>query len=155
MNLRIVAVVVLALPMVGCDVVFVDRYPRRGVVVVQPAPVVVAQPAPPPTVVMTAPPPAPAVVAAPPPLAPGTVVVQPAPVVVQPAPVYVEEGAVVNGVVVAEPVGVDSYVLIDGGWYYWHPGFRCWVHAHRPYGWRPRGDMHVYHGWGEHPMYRR
>jgi hypothetical protein len=87
---------------------------------------------------------------------PAAVVVAPAPapVVVQPAPTYVEEGAVVNGVVVA-PIEVDSYVLIGGDWFYWNPGFHCWVHAHRGYGWRPRGEARVYHGWGEHPMYRR
>jgi hypothetical protein len=76
-------------------------------------------------------------------------------VIVQPAPVYVEEGAVVGGVVVVAPAVIDSYVSIGGEWYYWNPGFRFWVHAHRPYGWHPRGDMRVYNGWGEHPMYRR
>jgi hypothetical protein len=87
-------------------------------------------------------------------VAPAPVVVQPAPVVVvQPAPTYIEEGSIVGGVVVVEPAGVDGYVLIGSDWFYWHPGFHCWVRAHRPYGWRPRGGMHIYHGWGEHPMY--
>ena len=61
----------------------------------------------------------------------------------------------VNGVVVAEPPGVDGYVQVGGGWYYWHPALRSWVHAQRPAEWRPRGDARVYHNWSEHPMYRR
>jgi len=81
------------------------------------------------------------------------VVARPAPVVV--APTYVEEGAVVGGVVVAAPAGVDGYVFVNGGWFYWHPGLRVWVHANRPGGWRPGPNVHVYASWSEHPMYRR
>lgn len=82
------------------------------------------------------------------------VVERPGPVVVaQPAPVYVEEGAVVNGVVIVEPAVVPEYVFIGGGWYYWHPGCRCWVHAVRPRGWQPAVSVRVYRSWNEHPMY--
>ena len=94
--------------------------------VAQPAPVVVAPPRP--------------LVVAPPPVA---------------APVFVEEGAMVGGVVVAAPVAIDGYVMIGGGWYYWHPGVHTWVHAHRPASWQPPREVHVYHGWDEHPMYHR
>jgi hypothetical protein len=86
-------------------------------------------------------------VANPPPPPPGAVA--------EPPPAYVEEGAVVNGVMVAAPADIDSYVQIGGGWFYWSPGFHCWVHAHRPEGWHPREGVHVYHHWGEHPMYHR
>ena len=79
----------------------------------------------------------------------------PGPVVVQPAPAYVEEGAVVNGVVVVTPPVIDSYVLIGGQYYYWHPGLRCWVHVRRGPEWHPGGDVHIYHEWHEHPMYER
>ena len=149
MNLRILALAAVAVPLLGCDVELVQRYPRRGaVMVVEPAPVMVAQPAPPPIMVVQPAPPPVVMVAPPPPPPP------PAVMVVQPAPVVVEEGAVVGGVVVVEPAAAD-YVLIGGEWYFWHPGFRAWVHAHRGRGWRPRGEFHEYHGWGEHPMYRR
>jgi hypothetical protein len=72
----------------------------------------------------------------------------------EPPPGVVEEGAAVDGVVVAAPETVSEYVFIGSGWYYWHPGFHCWVHAHRGYDWRPTGGVHIYHSWGEHPMYR-
>ena len=79
------------------------------------------------------------------------VVVEPAaPVYV--APAYVEEGATVGGVVVV-PAPVDSYVVIGGEWYYWHPALRCWVHAHRAAAWHPGPEVRVYRSWGEHPMY--
>jgi hypothetical protein len=82
------------------------------------------------------------------------VVARPAAVVVaQPAPVIVEEGAMVGGVVVVAPALVSDYVSIGGGWYYWHPGLRCWVHAHRSRDWHPAASAHIYHSWGEHPMY--
>lgn len=85
---------------------------------------------------------------------PAAVVAQPAPVVVaRSAPAYVEEGAVIRGAVVVAPRHVDGYVSINGGWYYWHPDFHAWVHAHPPRGWHPGGDVHVYHDWSEHPMY--
>ena len=130
----------------GCEgVVVVDRpYRRRpppAVVYFQPAPVVV-QPAPQPVMV---PPPVPSSVGEPPPQ-----VVVPAP-----APVVYEEGVVVNGVLLAEPVGVTDYVFIGGGWYYWYPTLGIWVHAHRPSDWRPREGVHVYRNWSDHPMYRR
>jgi hypothetical protein len=86
---------------------------------------------------------------APPP--PGPVVVQPAPVYA--APTYVEEGAVVNGVVIVAPPVIDGYILIGGEYYYWHPGFRCWVHARRGREWHPGHEVHIYHDWHEHPMY--
>lgn len=119
------------------------------VIVAQPAPVVVAQPAP---VVVAQPVP---VVVAPRPVivAPAPVVVAPAPVVVAAAPVFVEEGARVGGVVVAAPVGVSEYVFINGGWYYYHPGMRQWVHAHHPGNWRPPANVHVYYKWEDHPQY--
>jgi hypothetical protein len=134
MRVKSIAALGLVVLLAGCDVVVMDR-PYRRPVVYQPAPVLVQ--------------PAPAPVYAPP---PGPVVAAPPAVVAQPAPAYVEEGSVVGGVVVTEPVGVD-YVLVGGGWYYWHPGLHVWVHATRGAGWRPRGR--VYTSWGAHPMYRR
>jgi hypothetical protein len=74
-------------------------------------------------------------------------------VVAEPPPAYVDEGAVVNGVVVTPPTEIDSYVFIGGDWFYWSPGFHCWVRAHRGAGWHPREGAHVYHQWHEHPMY--
>ena len=146
MNWRVFVAAALATALCGCDVMVVERYPRRyaPVMVVQPAPVVVAQPYP----GSVAPPPPVAV--APPP--PGTA---PPPVVIQPTPVVMEEGAVVGNAVVVAPAVVDGYVLVDGEWYYWYPSFGCWVHLHRPYGWWPGRGIRVYHGWGEHPRYRR
>ena len=91
------------------------------------------------------------------------IVAQPAPVVVDPpeavvvapAPAYVEEGAIVGDVVVVAPPAIDSYILIGGEWYYWHPVAHCWVHAHRAVGWHPGPSIRIYHGWHEHPMYRQ
>jgi hypothetical protein len=79
---------------------------------------------------------------------------QPAPVVVQAAPQYVEEGATVNGVVVVQQPVTDGYVLVNGGWYYWHPTLQVWVHAQRPAEWHPQPDARVYHAWAEHPKFR-
>lgn len=130
MSTKLLAVLSLVWLLSGCEgVVVVDRphHRPRPVVVYQTAPVVVAQPAP--------------------------VAVQPAPVVVvQPAPTYVEEGAVVGGVVVAEPAAIEGYVLLGGGWYYWHPGLHVWVHSGHPGNWHPEHGR-VYRGWAEHPMY--
>ena len=139
MNAKMIVLPLLALTMAGCEgVIVADRYPRRRVVyvertayvVAQPAPVVVAQPG------QVVPPPGATVVPAP------------------PTPVIIEEGATVNNVVVVAPATMDSYVLVGDEWYFWHPGLMCWVHAHRAMGWRPGPEIHVYHGWGEHPMYR-
>jgi len=146
----------------GCDVFVADRpYHRRPPeVVYRQQPTVVYQ-TPPPAVVYPAPqpvyPPQPtAVYPQPAPPQPGVVVTQPPPVVVQqPAPVVYEEGAVVNGVVIVEPAGVSDYVLINGGWYYWHPGLGVWVHARRAADWHPPETVHVYHSWAEHPLYGR
>jgi hypothetical protein len=80
------------------------------------------------------------------------VVVQP---VAAPAPAFVEEGTLVGGVVVAEPVGLTDYVLVGGAWYYYHPGLRVWVHARHPGNWHPHAGVHVYNSWAEHPRYRR
>jgi hypothetical protein len=148
MNVKPLALAVVALGLVGCDgAVFVGRpHPRREVVVYrEPGPVYRPGPA---AVVVT---PAPGPVYAP---APG-VVYAPAPgPVYAAAPVTYEEGAVVNGVVVVEPQGVTDYVFMNGGYYYWHPGLGIWVHARRDAGWRPGGGIHVYGSFAEHPAYR-
>jgi hypothetical protein len=133
MNAKVLVLPLLGAVLIGCEGDFYAERPRRHrevVVVERPAQVVVVQPAP------VAPSPAPGVVA-------------PAP-----APLVVEEGATVGNVVVIAPATVDSYILIDGEWYYWHPGFQCWVHAHRGMGWRPGPEVRIYRGWSEHPMYR-
>ena len=67
-------------------------------------------------------------------------------------PVFYEDGMTVRGVVLHEPRGVD-YVHTDGGWYYFHPGARVWVHARHDDDWHPDGG-HVYRSWTEHPEYR-
>ena len=74
--------------------------------------------------------------------------------IVEQPPTYVEEGATVNGVVVAAPPGDVDYVNIDGGWYYWQPSLNVWVHAHHANDWHPEGHGHVYHHWAEHPKYK-
>jgi len=79
----------------------------------------------------------------------------PPPVVVyQAAPTYVEEGSVYGGVVVA-PVDPGEYVFMGGAYYYWNPGLRIWVHAHRGEGWRPGPRARIHERWEEHPMYHR
>ena len=127
MNARMILPPLMGAMLIGCEgVIVASGPPRRAVIVAEPAPVVVA-PDPP----------------------------APEPVVVAPAPTYVEEGAVVGGVVVVAPPEVDGYILIGGEWYYWHPGVRCWVHAHRAVGWHPGPSIRIYRGWHEHPMYRQ
>ena len=73
----------------------------------------------------------------------------------QPPAVVYEEGVVVNGVLIAEPVGMNEYVFVGGGWYYWYPMLAIWVHTHRAAGWRPAEGVHVYRNWTDHLMYRR
>ncbi len=77
----------------------------------------------------------------------------PAPTIVEAPPTYVEEGATVNGVVVAEPPDAD-YVLINGQYYYWQPSLNVWVHSHHAGDWHPRAGAHVYNHWSDHPMYK-
>ena len=74
--------------------------------------------------------------------------------VVAPPEGMVDEGAVIGGVVVMPPPLIDGYVQFNSGWYYWHPGFHCWVHAPRPLDWRPPARVRVYHGWNQHPMFQ-
>lgn len=78
----------------------------------------------------------------------------PPPVVVETPPAYVEQGATVNGVLVAPPPPDADYVLIDGSYYYWLPSQNVWVHAHEPHDWHPPEKAHIYHRWADHPMYK-
>lgn len=80
---------------------------------------------------------------------------RPAQVVYVGAPVIVQEGAYVDGVIVAPPPVIVEWVIVDGGWYYYHPHFHRWVYAPRPRGWHPpRGSHEVtIRDWSERPRH--
>jgi hypothetical protein len=65
-------------------------------------------------------------------------------------PVIAVEGGVYQGVEVVPPVEIATcdWVLVDGGWNYWHPELGVWVHADRPGGWHP-DHYRSLNNWGE------
>jgi hypothetical protein len=74
----------------------------------------------------------------------------PAPIDVQVVP----EGTTYQGVVVAEPPGVEEYVFVGGHWHYWHPGIHHWVCASYGRDWHPAHGRELrLNNWHEHAMY--